>query len=107
MCGRTGVRRTSRSSRTARTSSATRTGGSRWPTTPSTGWPAGVDEAALAEQRLAEARAAVAAAIQAPNFARARQAYDEQHEAERQLARVRGEQYAEPLDLGLRWDTGA
>lgn len=34
-------------------------------------------------------------------------AWDELLDAERELARSRGHQYAEVVDLGLRWDTGA
>lgn len=36
-----------------------------------------------------------------------RQAFDELHTAEREVAAARGEQYAEVIDIGGRWDVGA
>ncbi len=36
-----------------------------------------------------------------------RAAHDEQLQAERELAAARGEQYAQVIDIGPRWDTGA
>jgi hypothetical protein len=66
-----------------------------------------VDQLAEAERRLDLAKAAVDGAYQRHDWRAGEQAYAEQLGAERHLARVRGEQYAEPLDLGVRWDIGA
>lgn len=36
-----------------------------------------------------------------------REAWEQELQAERHLAAARGEQYAEVIDIGPRWDTGA
>lgn len=66
-----------------------------------------MDHVVAAKRRLDRAKAAVEAAYQAQDWEAGRQAHDEQLEAERHLAQARDEQYAQPLDLGLRWETGA
>jgi len=66
-----------------------------------------MDRSEAAARRLVAAKSAVDAAYQARDWTAAGSAHKEQLAAERELARVRGEPYADPLDLGLRWDTGA
>jgi hypothetical protein len=66
-----------------------------------------VDLEAEARRRLEAATVAVKDAAAARDWGAARLVREEQLAAERDLARIRGEQYAEPVDLGLRWDVGA
>jgi hypothetical protein len=66
-----------------------------------------MDQVEAAARRLEAARAVADTAYQTGGLAALRTAHEEQLAAERELARVRDEQYAEPLDLGLRWDPGA
>ena len=58
------------------------------------------------EERLAAARARLDHLAGADNDTWGR-AFDDLHEAERALAAARGEQYAEVIDVGARWDVGA
>src|SRR5262245_55456032 len=67
-----------------------------------------------AERRLEQARARVHALFDEIQAARGfgdwdglRNAQQEVYAAERELARVAGDEYAVELDLPLRWDTGA
>lgn len=66
-----------------------------------------VDRIVEVQERLDRARAAAQGAYERGDWRAGERAYAEQLDAQRDLARVRGEQYAEVLDLGLRWDTGA
>ncbi|HEY5990341.1 MAG TPA: hypothetical protein VIV12_28735, partial [Streptosporangiaceae bacterium] len=62
------------------------------------------------EQRLADARrrvVALASNLSRDTMAAWRAAYGDQLQAERELAAARGEQYAQVIDIGPRWDTGA
>jgi hypothetical protein len=62
------------------------------------------------ELRLADARQRVhelASNLSSDTMPALRAAHDEQVQAERELAAARGEQYAQVIDLGPRWDTGA
>jgi hypothetical protein len=62
------------------------------------------------ELRLADARRRVrelASNLTRDTMAALRAAHGEQLRAERELAAVRGEQYARVIDVGQRWDTGA
>lgn len=62
------------------------------------------------EQRLADARRRVrelASNLSSDTMPALRAAHDELLQAERELAAARGEQYAQVIDLGPRWDTGA
>lgn len=62
------------------------------------------------EQRLADARRRVHELASNPSsdtMLALRAAHDEQLKAERELAAARGGQYAQVIDLGLRWNTGA
>lgn len=60
-----------------------------------------------AQERLDGLRAAIGEAYGRQDWDAIHGAYREMYPAERDLARARGEQYAEPLDIGMRWDTGA
>jgi hypothetical protein len=64
-------------------------------------------EVADAKRRLARARARVKAAQKCGDWDQLDQAFDEETSAGRDLARLRGGQYAVPLDLGIEWDIGA
>ena len=62
------------------------------------------------EQRLADARQRVhelASNLSSDTMPALRAAHDEQLHAERELAAARGEQYAQVIDFGPRWDGGA
>jgi hypothetical protein len=62
------------------------------------------------ELRLADARRRVrelASNLSRATMAAWRAAYADQLQAERELAAARGEQYAQVIDIGHRWDTGA
>lgn len=62
------------------------------------------------EQRLADARRRVhelAGNLSSEMMPALRAAHDEQLQPERELAAARGEQYAQVIGLGPRWDTGA
>ena len=62
------------------------------------------------EQRLAAARERVrelGSSLRTDTMQAWRQAWQRQLQAERDLAAARGEQYAEVIDIGPRWDTGA
>ena len=60
-----------------------------------------------AEQRLASARAHFHAIAESASVEEFSAACDQIKVAERDLARLRGEEYAVPVDLGVQWDTGA
>ncbi|MPZ25241.1 MAG: hypothetical protein GEV12_02000 [Micromonosporaceae bacterium] len=66
-----------------------------------------MDQVIAAQQRLARAKRALGAARQGEGWEAARAAHTELLDAERQLARARGEQYAQPIDLGVSWDAGS
>jgi hypothetical protein len=62
------------------------------------------------EQRLAAARERVrelGSSLRKDTMQAWREAWQQQLQAERDLAAARGEQYAEVIDIGPRWDTGA
>jgi hypothetical protein len=62
------------------------------------------------EQHLADARRRVhelASNLSSDTMPALRAARDQQLQAERELAAARGEQYAQVIDFGPRWDTGA
>jgi hypothetical protein len=62
------------------------------------------------EQRLAAARQRVrdlSRDLRKDTLQALRTAHEEQLQAERELAAARGEQYAQVIDIGPRWDTGA
>lgn len=59
------------------------------------------------EQRLGAARRRVRDLSREGTIQAWRAAYEEQLQAERDLAAARGEQYAQVIDIDLRWDTGA
>ena len=60
-----------------------------------------------AEQRLAAAKAHLHAIAESASVEELSAAWDQIKVAERDLARLRGEEYATPVDLGVQWDTGA
>jgi hypothetical protein len=60
-----------------------------------------------AERRLAAARARVRAIAEFATINELSDAWGDVESAERELARLRGEEYAVPIDLGVRWDIGA
>jgi hypothetical protein len=63
------------------------------------------------ERELAEVRARMDAALKKRRTKRADEAFavahDQESAAERALAAARGEEYAVPFELGLRWSSGA
>jgi hypothetical protein len=60
-----------------------------------------------AKRQLAEAKAHLKVVAGAGSIEQLRAAWDHVTDAERELARLRGEQYAVPVNVGLAWDTGA
>jgi hypothetical protein len=60
-----------------------------------------------AEQRLAAAKAHLHAIAESASFEELSAAWDRIRVAERDLARLRGDEYAVPVDLGVQWDTDA
>jgi hypothetical protein len=66
-----------------------------------------VDELADAEAQLANADLEVEVAINAGDFVAGTAALDRELAAQRNVARLKGEEYADALDLGVRMDVGA
>lgn len=66
-----------------------------------------VDNVTVAERRLIEARERGHAAYHRDDWDEVLAAGDEELAAERELALLRGDQHAEPVDLGVTWDVGA
>jgi hypothetical protein len=66
-----------------------------------------MDELSEAKTRLADAVAAIDSARRDRDFGVLRAAYADQATAQRDVARLSGHQFAEPIDLGVRMSAGA